>query len=302
MGARALLLSWSLALTAGLACSLGDGYAAPCLHDESCASGSCHWGICVAGTCSGHSGCPDGWSCVDPPPSSNGAFLDALFGKSDPVGHCALDCDGCPDEPRYSCDSVCTFDHQPHLTLDVPMEARIGEPIPLRATVDLVEGRELDSATWSVQGNNSGERVERAGLDVEHTFTQYGQHRIEVVVIDEAAQSATEMTQIDVCAPADGPCEYDSHCCDEGYCEDGSCHPAAACGNDVIERGELCDGPIADGTVCTDFEGREGGPLQCSEDCTDYDLGACDYCGDTFADCTIDADCCPGLTCTIFCS
>ena len=64
------------------------------------------------------------------------------------------------------------------------------------------------------------------------------------------------------------------------------------------ERNELCDGPVADGTVCTDFDGHEGGPLQCSSDCRDYDLNSCDTCSDTLDFCDSDDDCCAGLTCS----
>ena len=99
-------------------------------------------------------------------------------------------------------------------------------------------------------------------------------------------------------ALADGACEYDAHCCDAGYCQDGACHPAAVCGNGVLERGELCDGASTDGASCSDFEGHLGGPLQCRGDCLGYDLGSCDTCGPTFADCTSDDQCCPGLTCS----
>lgn len=293
-----LLVSGSLALLTGLACNFGGDHGEPCLHDESCASGTCRWGICVTGTCSGNAGCMDGWSCVDPPPSSNGAFLDALFGKNDPIGYCALDCDGCPDDPRYACESICTFDHTPHLEIVAPLAAVVGETVSLIGIADLVEGRELASAVWTVTNYSQGGELELEGLSLEHVFSTYGDHELLLTVIDSGEVSAMTSVHIDVCQADGGACSSDFECCGEGYCDQGACHPAAVCGNGVIERNELCDGPVADGTVCTDFDGHEGGPLQCSSDCRDYDLNSCDTCSDTLDFCDSDDDCCAGLTCS----
>lgn len=301
MGARGsitkFLVTGSLALLAGLACSFGLEAAAPCLHDDNCASGSCQWGICVTGTCVGTSGCKQGWTCVDPPPSDD--ILDKLLlGHNDPIGHCALECEGCPDEPRYSCTTICSFDHDPHLEIVAPTTAEVGASVPLTGIIDLVEGRALASAVWTVTDRSRGGTVDIDGPEVLHTFTEYGDYALLLVVTDSGERSAMATADISVCALADGACEYDAHCCDAGYCQDGACHPAAVCGNGVLERGELCDGAITDGASCSDFEGHLGGPLRCRGDCLDYDLGSCDTCGPTFADCTSDDQCCPGLTCS----
>jgi hypothetical protein len=287
---------WGALFVVGLACSFGLEYAEPCLNDGECASESCHWGICVRGTCSGNSGCGDGWTCIDPPPSSNGVILDALFGQSDPEGHCALECDGCPEGERYSCDSVCVFDHEPHVDAGGPYQARVGEPITLSGAVELVEGREVALAEWDLgYAAESSEPI--VGLTPTHTFARDGRFELTLRVEDSGEQKGSAVAELHVCHAMGEPCASGTLCCDDGFCDDGLCAPQPVCGNGIVEHGELCDTDPPEGQSCLDFEGHDGGELGCSDDCNDADLSSCDTCGVTFDNCSDDADCCPGYSC-----
>lgn len=50
--------------------------------------------------------------------------------------------------------------------------------------------------------------------------------------------------------------------------------PVAACGNGLVEPGELCDGGDLGGNSCVSL-GFDGGQLGCSADCSGYDTSAC---------------------------
>jgi len=66
-----------------------------------------------------------------------------------------------------------------------------------------------------------------------------------------------------------------------GY-DTNSCY---ACGNDVLEEAENCDGSVYAGNVtCSDFAPGgttpSGGSLACTNNCTDIDSSGCFFCGD----------------------
>jgi hypothetical protein len=61
---------------------------------------------------------------------------------------------------------------------------------------------------------------------------------------------------------------------DCGTYDTSGCTRAAACGNDIVESGELCDGSALGGASCTDV-GFDGGSLACATDCSAYDTSGC---------------------------
>jgi hypothetical protein len=109
----------------------------------------------------------------------------------------------------------------------------------------------------------------------------------------------------DCCAADDGPgcddgactasvCAVIPSCCDDVWNEacaaaafdDAACSNVGgscpACGDDIAEGPEACDGGDLLGDDCTDH-GFDGGTLQCAVDCSAYDLSTCADVG--FGDC-----------------
>ncbi len=56
-------------------------------------------------------------------------------------------------------------------------------------------------------------------------------------------------------------------------------HVPAACGNGLIEPGEVCDGSDFDGQTCVD-QGFSGGVLNCNVSCSAFNTTTCWVCGD----------------------
>ncbi|MEZ4454440.1 MAG: hypothetical protein R3B09_33620 [Nannocystaceae bacterium] len=292
-----LVVAGVLAFVTGAACSFKADLGEPCLKDDECQSDTCHWGICVTGTCSGEgqSSCPDGWYCIDPPPSSNGVILDALLGKSDPIGHCALECEGCPTGDRYSCSDHCAYDHAPYVTIEGPETALAGAAIELRAAVDLAPGRSVAVAEWSWY-DDAGP-VTAQGLEITATFHAIGEREVTLTLHDDADQGISATHRVAVCVDQGDACESDYACCGGSICDEGRCVPEPVCGNGIVERGETCDGAAPEGAACSDYDGYRGEGLGCGAECDDVDLSGCERCGVTFDDCTSDAQCCDGYTC-----
>lgn len=94
----------------------------------------------------------------------------------------------------------------------------------------------------------------------------------------DATCSGDTLLERGLAACSAGQCNYpvlNTNCADAGgECEDGACVALPACGNDIQEFGELCDGADSDGTTCEDL-GYTGGTIACASDCT-WDRSACE--------------------------
>ena len=109
---------------------------------------------------------------------------------------------------------------------------------------------------------------------------------------DCCAADATPGCDDNACTTA--ICAIDASCCDGAW--DDACAALAladpsclnvggscpACGDDVAEGLEACDGADLQGEDCTD-QGFDGGTLQCADDCLALDLSTCADVG--FGDC-----------------
>jgi cysteine-rich repeat protein len=85
--------------------------------------------------------------------------------------------------------------------------------------------------------------------------------------------------QAEDCTPGSGDEDKDS----AADCADDECIGVAvcdACGNNIVEGAEVCDGTALDGQSCT-TQGFDIGVLVCSSDCSAFITGGCaDFCGD----------------------
>jgi len=94
------------------------------------------------------------------------------------------------------------------------------------------------------------------------------------------ATLAATFLLIAACAAAQLPTEHERICALEtlhgiGYAEClAAPPPGPVCGNNVIETGETCDGPLLAGETCVS-QGFDGGVLACAGDCMSFDTSVC---------------------------
>ncbi len=80
--------------------------------------------------------------------------------------------------------------------------------------------------------------------------------------------------------PKDGPNRY--ACADVSLCDCSASRDN--CGNQIIDKNEICDGDNVAGKTCDDLVAGTVGPLSCQSDCLEFDVSQCQpvtpVCGD----------------------
>ena len=69
------------------------------------------------------------------------------------------------------------------------------------------------------------------------------------------------------------------------------CPAYNACGDDIADLGEDCDGTDLNEHTCDDIDNRTGPGLECTDDCT-FDTTACAVCKESGEDCSMSDVCC----------
>ena len=267
-----------------------------CDDDDDCRSSHCVGGMCTGSSCDHAGDCQGGFSCAEP-----GTLVEVFsLGLAD--GSCVPTCDVCPIEnPRWTCSGEsCGYDGTPWVDPGGPYTAVVGEPVRLSGSAELVDGRDVETASWESWSDGTlGE-----GLEIDAVFMTPGEQEVTLVVQDDATMSGSAPAMVSVCSPEDGPCGYDGDCCGEGVLVclldanggPSRCGAPPVCGDGVREGGEACDGSDGPPLDCADMGSYFPGAVPCGDDCWP-DATACEACGSLFDDCTSDADCCPEYVC-----